>query len=160
LREDLQPIEEAKAFGRLMDMNGWNAKQLAAAIHVCPAKVSRSLALLRLPEDVRAQVASGRLSSRAAYEISRVTDKAACRRLAVQAVAGKWTHDQAAKAVRTRRGKRRRRAGQFKLTFATESGWKITASHTGNTTYHDLRAAIAEVMDEIDARIAGNVGLY
>jgi ParB family chromosome partitioning protein len=160
LREDLRPIEEARAFCRLIEMNGWNGKQLSEALHVAPAKVSRSLALLKLPADVQEQVASGQLSSRSAYELSKVTDKAACRKLAAKAVVGKWTHDRAANAVRTHRGKRRRASTQIKQTFATEAGWKIVASHAGKTTYHELKAALAEVIDEIDARIAGRVQFY
>ena len=161
LREDLQPLEEAKAFCRLMEMNGWNGKQLAAALHVAPAKVSRSLALLKLPDDVQEQVASGRLSSRSAYELSKVTDKDACRQLASKAVDDKWTHSQAAKAVRSRSGKRRRRVSpQLKQTFMTEAGWKIVASHAGKTTYHDLKEALVEVMEEIETRINARIQIF
>ena len=164
LREDLRPIEEAKAFQRLMKMNGWNGKELAAELNVAPAKVSRSLALLKLPTDVQQEVASGQLSSRSAYELSKVTDTAACRNLAAKAIAGKWTHDQAAQAVRTRRGKsrgkRRAASAQVKQTFITEGGWRIVASHPGKTTYYDLREAIAYVMEEIDLRIANKIQFY
>ncbi len=164
LREDLRPIEEARAFCRLMEMNGWNGKQLATELHIAPAKVSRSLALLKLPADVQERVASGHLSSRSAYELSKVTDRAACRKLASKAIAGKWTHDQAARAVRTRCGKRRSKHGrasaQVKQTFLTEGGWKIVATHAGKTTYHDLKEAITDAMEEIDLRINNNVQLY
>ena len=164
LREDLRPIEEAKAFQRLMEMNGWNGKELAAGLHVAPAKVSRSLALLRLPADVQQEVASGQLSSRSAYELSKITDAASCRKLASQAVAGKWTHDQAAQAVQARRGKQRRKRGpssdQIKQTFLAENGWKIVASCRGKTTYYDLREALAEVLEEVDLRIGNKVQFY
>ena len=161
LREDLRPMEEARAFCRLMEMNGWNGKQLAAALHIAPAKVSRSLALLKLPPDVQEQVASGRLSSRSAYELSKVTDKDACRQLASKAVDDKWTHSQAAKAVRSRSGKRRRRVSpQLKQTFMTEAGWKIVASHAGKTTYHDLKEALVEVMEEIETRINARIQIF
>jgi len=36
LREDLKPIEEAKAFQSLMNLNGWNGKQVAQTLHVPP----------------------------------------------------------------------------------------------------------------------------
>ncbi|MEM7314002.1 MAG: ParB/RepB/Spo0J family partition protein, partial [Planctomycetota bacterium] len=47
-REDLRPTEEAQAFAALMDLHGWNGKQLAEALHVSTSKVSRSLGLLDL----------------------------------------------------------------------------------------------------------------
>lgn len=160
LREDLQPMEEARAFCRLMEMNGLNGKQLAEALHIAPAKVSRSLALLKLPDDVQEHVASGRLSSRSAYELSKITDKTACRKMAVQAIGQQWTHQKAAKAVRSRSGKRRHGSPQLRQTFTTEAGWKIAASHRGKTTYHDLKDALDEVMEEIDARIAARVQIF
>lgn len=164
LREDLRPMEEAKAFRRLMEMNGRNGKELASQLHVAPAKVSRSLALLKLPSEVQEQVASGQLASRSAYELSKVTNHAACRKLAAEAVAGKWTHDQAAQAVAARQcnrsGKRRLSSAQVKQTFLTENGWKVVASYSGKTTYHDLREAMAEALEEIDLRIANKVQFY
>ena len=97
------------------------------------------------------QVASGQLSSRSAYELSKVTDKMACRKMAVRAIDRQWTHQKAAKAVRSRSGKRRHGSPQVKQTFTTEAGWKIVASHRGKTTYHDLKEALDEVTQEIDA---------
>ena len=84
------------------------------------------------------------------------------------AVAGKWTHEQAAKAVRTglgkRGGKRRnqrvRASDQVKQTFFTEGGWRIVATHMGKAMYHDLKEAMTDVMEEIDLRINNNVQLY
>jgi ParB family transcriptional regulator, chromosome partitioning protein len=70
LREDLQPLEEAKAFEKLRELNSWNAKQLAEAICVHPSKVSRVLCLLKLPPAIQEQVASGELSARSAYRRS------------------------------------------------------------------------------------------
>lgn len=44
LREDLRPIEEARAFESLMSLNGWNGNQVAEALNVPASKVSRALA--------------------------------------------------------------------------------------------------------------------
>src|SRR5262249_1301621 len=46
IRADLQPVEQAKAFRRLMDLNGWSARQLAREMHIADANVVRALALL------------------------------------------------------------------------------------------------------------------
>ena len=128
LREDLQPIEEARAFAALMDLNGWNGKELAEALRVPPAKVSRALALLKLPADIQEQVASGAISARSAYEISRLPDDEARRALAARAARGELTHDQAARAVRQRQGRPRARRRGIHQTFTTEEGWKIVIS--------------------------------
>lgn len=159
LREDLQPVEEARAFCRLMEINGWNGKQLAAAIHVAPAKISRSLALLKLPADVQELVTAGKLSSRTAYELSRITDEQLCRKLATEAVGRNWTHAKASKAVRTRRGKRRRGSTQVKQTFCVEGGWRIAVTGPGKATYHDMKVALADVLEEVDLRIRNRVYL-
>ena len=42
IRADLQPVEQAKAFRRLMDLNGWSARQLARELHIADANVVRA----------------------------------------------------------------------------------------------------------------------
>lgn len=70
VREDLNDVDRANAFARLRDMNGWNVQQLADALCVSKATVSRTLKLLELPDDVQQQVAAGQLASSAAYQIA------------------------------------------------------------------------------------------
>ena len=48
LREELNPMEEARAYARLMEVNGWNGKQVAESLHIPTSKVSRCLAMLKL----------------------------------------------------------------------------------------------------------------
>jgi ParB family chromosome partitioning protein len=96
LREDLRPTEEAKAFQRLMNMNGWNQKKLATALRVSETRVTRVLSLLKLPHEIRDDLDSGKLSARAAYEISKLPNPNAQRKLARQG--NEWHLD-----VRTRR---------------------------------------------------------
>jgi ParB family chromosome partitioning protein len=55
-RADLRPVELGHAYQRLLDLNGWTAQELAEQLGVEPTSVYRALALLRLPEDVAAQV--------------------------------------------------------------------------------------------------------
>src|SRR6202140_602341 len=61
-REDLNPIEEALAYRRLVDEFQLTQEDLAAAVGKDRASVANHLRLLKLPEDVRHEVASGRLS--------------------------------------------------------------------------------------------------
>jgi ParB family chromosome partitioning protein len=159
LREDLQPIEEARAFAQLIAMNGWTGKQLADALRVPPSKVSRALALLKLPDDVQAKVADGAISARSAYEISRLPDDQARRALAEKAASGVVTHQDAANVVRQRKGKRKAPARGTKQTFLTEDGWKVVVSANRKGTYHELEQALLYALDEVRTRIRNNVYL-
>ena len=59
LREDLQPIEQARAFRTLMDRNGWTAARLAETLRLTGSSVTRALALLDLPCTVQDAVEAG-----------------------------------------------------------------------------------------------------
>src|SRR5260370_21862690 len=61
-REDLNPIEEALAYRRLTDQFELTQEEIAAAVGKDRATVANVLRLLKLPGDVRADVASGALS--------------------------------------------------------------------------------------------------
>lgn len=160
LREDLKPLEEAKAFSALMQINGWNGKQLAEALRLDPSKVSRSLALLRLPPDVQDEVESGAVSARAAYELSKLRDDDSKRELAREAVQGKLTHSQAAKAVRQRKGKPFVRRRGTSRTFIADNGWKVTVTSPHKGSYHDILAALREAIDEAEHCLNNNVQIY
>ena len=160
LREDLQPIELARGLTALMELHDWNGKQVAAALHLPASKVSRVLALLKLPPDVQQQVAEGDIPERTAYELSKLTCEATVRRLAEQASTGRLTTDQAAKTIRRRRGRQSRTTRKLRQTFLTESGWTITATGQGPRSYHDLEQALQESLDEVRHRIANGIRLF
>jgi len=160
LREDLQPLEEARAFEKLMELNGWNAKQLAEAIRVHPSKVSRVLCLLKLPSAIQQQVASGEISARSAYEISKLSDKAAQQRLAASAGGGELTHRQIADKVRQRRGKRKAGPRTIKRSFIAENGWKVVVSSRKRGSYHDMEQALCQALQEVRHYIDNGVQLY
>jgi ParB family chromosome partitioning protein len=62
-RENLNPIEEALAYRRLADEFQMTQEAIAAAVGKDRATVSNMMRLLKLPDEVRAEVASGRLST-------------------------------------------------------------------------------------------------
>ena len=61
-REDLNPIEEAEGFDRLIREFGYTQESLAARIGKDRTSVTNALRLLKLPGGVRGLVVSGRLS--------------------------------------------------------------------------------------------------
>ena len=99
-REDLKPIEQARAFRTLMDRRGWSARQLARALYLSESSVSRALVLLDLPDGVRERVESGELPASVAYEISKVADPVAQQALADRVVGEKLNRSQAVAAIR------------------------------------------------------------
>ena len=61
-REDLNPIEEAEAYRRLLEMGDLTQEQLATKVSKDRSTIANALRLLRLPDEVRRQVVSGALS--------------------------------------------------------------------------------------------------
>ncbi|MGC8840101.1 MAG: ParB/RepB/Spo0J family partition protein [Candidatus Sumerlaeaceae bacterium] len=62
-REDLNPIEEARAYNTLMVNFGLTQEQVAARVDKSRPAVANALRLLNLPEDIQAHVEAGRLSA-------------------------------------------------------------------------------------------------
>jgi len=160
LREDLQPLEEARAFEKLMNLNRWNAKQLAESVRVHPSKISRALSLLKLPDPIQEQVARGEISARSAYEVSKLSDKAIQQRLVASAVEDELTHRQIAGKVRQRRGKQKTGPRATKRAFFAENGWKVVVSSAKLGTYHEIEEALTQALEEVRHYIDNNVQLY
>jgi ParB family transcriptional regulator, chromosome partitioning protein len=106
LREDLQPIEQAKAFRALIAAHGWSVRRLADELAITHSTVVRALALLELPEAVQVQVEQGALAPRTAYEIGRLdnpTAQAAVAQAAVQDGLTRAEVSEVVQAVKARR---------------------------------------------------------
>ena len=157
LREDLSPVEEARAFRRLVQLNNWTGKQVAESLRVSPTQVSRALALLKLPDDLLQSVEAGQLSSRAAYELTRLPTPEAQRRMAHQIAQQSMTAVQASNAVRKQRGKKGQRREKKKLTFVSESGHQLVIHPRKAANYAEIEEFILEVLDEIRLRRDSNI---
>ena len=81
-RENLNPIEEALAYQKLVDEFGLKHDDVAAQVGKDRSSVANTLRLLRLPEEVRAEVAAGRLSMGHARAIVSLPSEAEQRRIA------------------------------------------------------------------------------
>jgi len=86
-REDLNPIEEALAYRRLADEFRLTQEDIAAAVGKDRASVANYVRLLKLPEEVRAEVASGRLTMGHARALLSLPDDAEQRRVARDIIA-------------------------------------------------------------------------
>jgi ParB family transcriptional regulator, chromosome partitioning protein len=86
-REDLNPIEEAVAYRRLSDEFQLTQEQIAEAVGKDRSSIANIVRLLRLPQEVRANVASNALSMGHARAILALADEAAQLRLARDVIA-------------------------------------------------------------------------
>jgi len=81
-REDLNPIDEALAYKRLAEQFELTQEQIAAAVGKDRATIANHVRLLRLPDEVRTEVASGRLSMGHARALLSLAGEAEQRQLA------------------------------------------------------------------------------
>jgi ParB family chromosome partitioning protein len=86
-RENLNPIEEALAYRRLADEFHLKQEEIAAAVGKDRATVANFLRLLKLPEEIRTEVATGRLSMGHARAILSLTDESQQRNTARDVIA-------------------------------------------------------------------------
>ena len=85
-REDLNPIEEAQAYRRLVDELQMSQEAIATAVGKDRATVSNYMRLLKLPAEVRNDLASGALSMGHARALVTMADEGAQRRVAREVV--------------------------------------------------------------------------
>ena len=81
-RENLNPIEEAQAYQRLVTDFGMTQDAIATQVGKDRSSVANTLRLLRLPEEIRAEVATGRLSMGHARALVALAAEADQRRIA------------------------------------------------------------------------------
>ena len=86
-RENLNPIEEAEAYRRLIDEYQLTQEEVATAVGKDRATVANYVRLLALPPDVQADVAGGALAMGHARALLGLTEPAAQRRAARDVVA-------------------------------------------------------------------------
>jgi ParB family chromosome partitioning protein len=148
-REDLQPIERAKAFKALVDRNGWSVRRVADEVSCSHVSVVRALALLDLPEAVQEQVERGDLPPATAYEIAKA-DRDTQEELARSAVDDGLTRSEVAEvvqAVRARRPTPARRPDPVIVDLAdcvVTVRWKRASATTA-------AAALREAAERVDA---------
>src|SRR5690606_26075533 len=83
-REDLNPIETAQAFQRLLDEYGYTQESLAARAGKDRSTIANSLRLLKLPRDVMDRIIAGELSEGHGRALLAAPNEATVSRLAEQ----------------------------------------------------------------------------
>lgn len=161
LREDLRPVEQAKAFRTLMDRNGWTGERLAEKLHISNPSVFRSLALLKLPSPVQDQVEAGKLAPSVAYEVSRIKGADEQAEVAERVIAEGLSRDETVEVVRraksrklASKGGEATKAKPRKVTeraYRVGAGFRVTVECKRGLDDASIRAALREVLARIPA---------
>ena len=80
-REDLNPLEEARGYARLMKEFGLTQEEVARRVGKSRAAVANTLRLLKLPEDLQEDVLEGRLSAGHARALLSLEDEGLMRKV-------------------------------------------------------------------------------
>lgn len=86
-REDLNPVEEAEAYQRLVSDHGLTQEQLAERVGKDRSTVANSLRLLRLPEKIKRAIVEGTLSMGHARALLGIADEADLAKAAEKVIA-------------------------------------------------------------------------
>jgi ParB family chromosome partitioning protein len=117
LREDLNPLEAAQAYQRLLGEFGWTQEELAGRIGKDRSSVANVLRLLRLPDAIQEDLRSGRLTMGHARALMGLATVAAQLRLREEILAQDWSVRTTEASVQRRRAvrTRRRRSAEIEL---------------------------------------------
>lgn len=116
-RQDFNPIERALGIRALMDEAKLTADAVSKLLGLSPATVSKALGLLRLPDSLKAHVASGAIPPDIGYLLSGVEDETEQQQLADEVLGNRLTRE-----ALTRKLKRVRRQQE------TQRGARVTAT--------------------------------
>ena len=74
-RADLNPVEEARAYYKLMELGGLKQEEVAQKVGKNRATVANAIRLLKLPEDIQNALVSGQITAGHARALLMVKDK-------------------------------------------------------------------------------------
>ena len=110
LREDLNPMEEAHAYQRLLGEFGWTQEDVAARVGKDRSSVANCLRLLRLPEPIQADLRAGRLTMGHARALLALDTAAEQLKLRDEILAHSWSVRATEEGVQKKSALLRRRA--------------------------------------------------
>jgi ParB family transcriptional regulator, chromosome partitioning protein len=159
VREDLAPIEQARAYRTLMDRAGWSGNRLSQELGINQSSVVHALALLELPSDVQGHVEQGELSPSTAYELSKAGDAETIRAVAEEVISSGLTRAEAVERVRKAAGRTKGRGGNKARppkprTFRLAGGGKVTIEPSRKAVGADVILEMArEVVRLLEAEM-------
>lgn len=158
LRSTWSPIEEAKSFRCIMQLRRWEPWEICKALHLDKSKVSRTLALLDLADEVQALIGVGerKLSPTAALELRKL-EPAQQLAVAQAAIGDKLTVGETADLVATARGKQPEKTPRIthkgRVIKLPGRAGKVTVTLTSGATDDD--AEILKALDQARLQVSG-----
>jgi len=108
-REDLDPIEKAKAFREMTDVIGWTQEQVAERVGMARATVANHIRLLELPREAQEAVINGLISMGHARALLGLGEEAAIKRVLAKVIRDEFSVRQVEELVRAGMGSGRKR---------------------------------------------------
>jgi ParB family transcriptional regulator, chromosome partitioning protein len=155
LREDLKPIEQARAFKSLLATRNLSQRQLAERLQIGQATIAKALALLGLPEPIQAAVDAGEIGPDAAYQLSKVADSDEQAALAKEAAAGRLRRDELKERTSTpRKGREGAKAKRATSRVFRSSTARVTVELRKGSGAEAIMAALREVLHQAEAELS------
>ena len=160
LREDLKPVEQARAFKALMDLNGWSGNQLSKELGVAQSGVVDALKLIRLPGPIQERIDRGEIPASTGAKLAMLDDAAEQVALAERIVGEGMNRAEATRAVRSKAGAAGKSRGATRGRKATDrtfrvAGGKVTVENRKGADAGWIRAALSEVLAKLDQEADG-----
>jgi ParB family transcriptional regulator, chromosome partitioning protein len=156
LREDLNPIDEAEAYQKLLAEFEWTQEELAQRVGRDRSSIANCLRLLKLPEPIQGDLRAGRLTMGHARALLALTSVADQLKLREEILAHSWSVRATEEGVQKRRtshAPRRRSAELATLEDALRQSLLTKVRIVGNDRRGRIEIMYAST-DELD-RLAG-----
>jgi ParB family transcriptional regulator, chromosome partitioning protein len=157
LREDLNPLEEADAYYRLMAEFGWTQDELARRIGKDRSSIANALRLRRLPDPIQDDLRAGRLTMGHARALLGLPTPAAQLKLRAQILAQDWSVRTTEAGVRKgRRGRQHGRRRPIEIDALEEAlrgalGMRVRVVGTSTRGRIELPYGSAEELEQVHA---------
>ncbi len=159
-REDLDPLEEAEAYRRLIEEFGHTQEEVASAVGRSRSHVANTLRLLALPDVIRGMLRAGRISAGHARALLGAADPAALARMVVDRGLNVRRTEELARAERERPARRRRPPPDPDVEAAAASlsrllGLEVAIRPQGRGGRLIIRYSDPEQLEALRRRLAG-----
>ena len=164
-REDLNPVEEAEAYKRLIEEHGLTQEELASRVGKERSTVANALRLLRLPDAIKQAIVAGQLSMGHARALLAIPEEGDLRKAAEKVIAENLSVRACEALVQRLKSKRlpkekREAAGSAQVRHLVEKlqrklGAKVALRDAGGSGTIEIRY---QNLTELDRILAGILG--
>ncbi len=163
-REDLNPVEEAEAYRRLVEEHGLTQEELAQRVGKERSTVANALRLLRLPDAIKQSIAAGALSmghARALLalpeegDLKKAAEKVIAEGLSVRAVEALVQRLKSKRGARKEGGEKTVHTRQVVEKLQRKLGAKVELKDKGGAGTLEIRYATPQELERILAAILG-----